>query len=157
MPGATKPVITICSSSSFYKHAGEIKDFLIDQDFEVIIPKMAEEMRLKKNFERMNYQPWLTDPKAYHVKAGLIRGHFNEVAKADAILVLNDKKHGVANYIGGNVLMEMAVAFHLNIPIFILNGTPDESSYIEEILGMEPVVLKGKIENFAKEYKKTKP
>jgi hypothetical protein len=156
MPGAKKPVITICSSSSFYRQAGELKDILTVQGFEVIIPKMAEEMKAKNNFERIDYQPWLKDPSAYHVKAGLIRDHFNEVAKADAILVLNYEKHGVANYIGGNVLMEMGIAFHLKMPIFILNEAPTDVSYAEEVLGLEPIMLKGKIEHFAAEYKKVK-
>ena len=157
MPGVKKPIITICSSSSFYERAGKIKDLLIGRNFDVIIPKMAEEMRSKNNYERVNYQPWLTDPKAYHVKAALIRGHFDEVAKADAVLVLNDEKHGVANYIGGNVLMEMGVAFHLKLPIFILNEAPTDVSYAEEVLGLEPIILHGKIENFSEEYKKVKP
>ena len=156
MPGAKQPVITICSSSSFYRQAGEVKDELSRQGFEVIIPKMAEEMKAKNNYERVDYQPWLSDPSAYHVKAGLIRGHFDQVAKADAILVLNYEKHGVSNYIGGNVLMEMGVAFHLKIPIFMLNEAPKDMSYSEEILGLEPIVLHGKTDGFAKEYEKLK-
>ncbi len=76
-----------------------------------------------------------------------MKGHFNEVVKGDAILVINNEKHGINNYIGGNVLMEMALAFHLDKPIYILNELPDESSFLEEIIGMNPTVLHGKYEN----------
>jgi hypothetical protein len=51
------------------------------------------------------------------------------------------------NYIGGNVLMEMAVAFYLDKPIFLFNEIPKNSTFLEEIKGIEPVVLHGKIEN----------
>ena len=57
---------------------------------------------------------------------------------------------GVPNYIGGNVLMEMGLAFHLGIPIVILNHVPEESPFKEEIYGMLPVELKGKLANLPK-------
>jgi hypothetical protein len=56
---------------------------------------------------------------------------------------VNDAKHGVAGYIGPNVLMEMALAFYQRKPIYILNGLPDDSPFEEELKGMMPVILKG--------------
>ena len=143
-----KPVITICSSSSFYKQAVDLQDELTARGFEVLVPIMAEEMKAKNNFERQNYQPWLTDPTAYDVKADLMHTHFDKVAQADAILVLNGEKNGMKNYIGGNVLMEMGLAFHLGLPIVIFYDIPEESKFMEEIRGMLPIVLKGDINNF---------
>lgn len=148
MQKAKKPVITICSSSSFYKQVGELQDQLEALGYKVLVPKMAAEMKAKNNYERKAFQPWLTDPNAYGVKADLIHGHFDKVAEADAILVLNNEKHGEQNYIGGNVLMEMGLAFHFGMPVFIFNDIPEESSFMEEIRGMLPVVLKGDIKNF---------
>jgi hypothetical protein len=145
-----RPTITICASSSFYKQAVELQDELSQLGFNVIIPATAEQMKKDNNFKRASYQPWLTDPSQYGVKADLIRGHFNKVAQADAILVINGEKHGIPNYIGGNVLMEMALAFHLGMPIVILNDIPEESTYKEEIYGMLPTTLKGNIANFPK-------
>lgn len=52
-------------------------------------------------------------------------------------------KYGSNNYIGGNVLMEMAIASYLKKHIFILNDIPSESSYVEEIIGLGPIVLRG--------------
>jgi hypothetical protein len=76
-----------------------------------------------------------------------MRQHFAEVEKGDAILVVNDEKHGVENYIGGNVLMEMTLAFYLHKPIFLLNGVPQGSMLEEEIIGVEPVLLAGRLES----------
>jgi len=61
------------------------------------------------------------------------------------VLVANYEKHGKPNYIGPNVLLEMAVGFYLNKPIFILNDIPDSSPLIDEILGFEPLRLKGDV------------
>ncbi len=141
-----KPVITICSSAAFYRQANDIKEQLEKQGFTVLIPAMALRMKEANDFEVSHHKTWFGDANDYHKKTALMRGHFNEVAKADAILVLNYEKHGVANYIGGNVLMEMALAFHLNLPIFILNEIPDQSSFLEEIIGLQPIVLHGKVE-----------
>jgi hypothetical protein len=76
-----------------------------------------------------------------------MRGHFIEVERSDAVLVLNYEKHGTPNYIGGNVLMEMALAFFLKKPIFIFNEIPESSSFMEELLGLNPVVLHGRVED----------
>lgn len=149
-----QPIITICSSANFYRQAGEIEEILENQGFAVLIPAMAKEMKRTGDYEVAHHKTWLADANDYHKKAELMHGHFDEVDKADAILVLNYEKHGVNNYIGGNVLMEMALAFHAKKPIFIINEIPEESAYLEEILGMEPVVLHGNIEAFKAEYSK---
>jgi hypothetical protein len=73
-------------------------------------------------------------------KAEAITSHFNKVAWADAILVTNYDKNGVAGYIRGNTLMEMGVAFFLKKPIYLLKQIP-ELSYKEEVLGMQPILL----------------
>jgi hypothetical protein len=48
-----------------------------------------------------------------------MKGHFKKVLDSDAILVTNFEKNGVEGYIGGNVLMEITLAFHYKKPIFI--------------------------------------
>jgi hypothetical protein len=73
----------------------------------------------------------------------LIKDHFRKVIEADAILVLNLEKNGVFGYIGGNTLMEMALAFHLRKPIFIYNEIDDSLNFKEEVYGLEPVFIKG--------------
>ena len=51
-------------------------------------------------------------------------------------------KDGKKNYIGGNTLMEMGLAFFLKKKIFLLNQIP-ELSYKEEILGVKPILING--------------
>jgi len=139
-------VITICSSASFYKQAVDIQAKLQKEGFTVIIPATAEKMKASGDFNVDHYKTWFADVKDYHKKAALMEGHFKEVDKADAILVLNYEKHGVQNYIGGNVLMEMALAFHRGIPIFVFNEIPNESPFLEEIIGMGSIPLAGKLD-----------
>lgn len=146
--------ITICSSVNFYKQAVDLQAELEKLNFVVVIPAIAETMKKSGDYEVSHYKTWFGDAHDYYKKTALMRGHFAKVAKGDAILVLNYEKHGVANYIGGNVLMEMAVAFTLNKPVFILNEIPTESSYLEEIIGLEPIVLHGKVDALPKEYDK---
>jgi hypothetical protein len=150
---SVKTVITICSSANFYRQAIEIQKQLEEMGFRVIIPATAEKMKKSGNFEVNNYKTWLDEPNDYHIKASLMRGHFKEVEIADAILVLNYEKHGVLNYIGGNVLMEMALAFYLGKPIFIMNGIPKESVFLEEIIGLGPITLNGRVESLPELYK----
>lgn len=63
---------------------------------------------------------------------------------------MNYQKHGKENYIGPNVLMEIAMAFYLNKPIYILNGQPKDSPLIDEILGLEPIFLDSDLSKLVK-------
>lgn len=140
-----KPIITICSSASFYKQAVDIQDQLSKLGYQVVVPATATIMKESGDFDVSHYKTWFADANDYHKKAQLIRTHFIEIEKGDAILVLNYEKHGVENYIGGNVLMEMSLAFWLNKPIFIMNEVPEKSAFEEEIRGMEPILLHGDV------------
>jgi hypothetical protein len=144
--------ITICSSASFYRQAVEIKDQLEKENFTVLVPDVAEKMRQSGDFEVSHYKTWFADANDYHKKAELMRKHFEKIEKGDAVLVLNYEKHGKQNYIGGNVLMEMSLAFYLRKPIFILNDIPKDSPFEEEIRGMGPIVLLGDAKALQSEY-----
>lgn len=140
---AAKPVITICSSANFYREVVDIQEKLQAMGYEVIVPILATRMKESGDYEVSHYKTWYGNPDDYAKKAQLMHGHFDEVKKANAILVVNNEKRGVQNYIGGNVLMEMALAFDLNQPIFLLNDMPEESSFLEEIKGVGSIPLRG--------------
>jgi hypothetical protein len=140
------PTVTICSSANFYQQAVDIQAAIENRGFACIIPQTAEKMKASGDFDVSHYKTWFGDAKDYPKKATLMRDHFNEVYKGDVALVLNFEKHGEANYIGGNVLMEMALAFYFNKPIFIYNEIPERSKFLEEILGMQPTVLHGQLD-----------
>ncbi len=147
-----KPIITICTSASFYRQAVEIDRQLAALGYETIIPITAHRMKESGDFDVSHYRTWQVNADDYPKKAELMRTHFDEITKGDAILVLNYEKHGRANYIGGNVLMEMALAFYQKKLVFILNEAPEDSVFLEEILGVLPVFLHGRIEDFPKAY-----
>src|SRR3989338_7716755 len=129
-------VITICCSASFYGQALEVQEELRKKGFTVRIPHTANKMKKSGDFKIETYKTWYKNPKDYSKKAKLMREHFKKVIEADAILVLNYGKKGVRGYIGGNTLMEMALAFHYKKPIFVMNPVFESSPLYEEILGM---------------------
>ena len=141
-----KPKLAVCSSASFYKIVIALSYELEALSIDVIMPKTAQKMKQEGRENDEASIDWSNNPIGYHGKALLIREHFNEISKCDAILVTNYEKLGKQNYIGPNVLMEMSTAFFLNKPIYILNDQPDNSPLIDEILGLEPVFLKGDIQ-----------
>ena len=95
------------------------------------------------NFDVASYKTWYNNAADYDKKADLMRAHFDEITAGDAILVVNDEKHGVPGYIGPNVLMEMSLAWYQKKPIYLLNPFPDDSPFEEEIKGMNPIILNG--------------
>lgn len=138
-----KPIITICSSANFYKHANEIQDELEARGFTVLVPHNAKQMRETGEYSAEYYRTWLTNEDDYGKKTDFMRKHFDEIEKGDVILVVNDKKRGRPGYVGGNVLIEMALAFYLHKPIYVLNPFDPESSYLEELKGMGSIVING--------------
>jgi hypothetical protein len=139
----TKLNLAICSSASFYTEAIAFSNKLEKLGINVILPMTAAKMKAEGRENDEAQIDWLDSPIGYHGKSLLIRGHFNDISESDAILVTNYEKHGRQNYIGPNVFMEMAIAFYLGKPIYILNGQPQDSPLIDEILGLEPIFLNG--------------
>lgn len=87
------------------------------------------------------------------LKRGFIDEHFRKIDESDAILVVNYDKNGVANYIGGNTLMEITYAYAQGLEVFLLNPVP-EVGYADEIRGMHPIVLNGdlsKLDDYIKQ------
>ncbi len=142
-------VLTVCTSASFYKQAVEVAEQLHTLGFEVVLPETARKMETSGDFDVSHYKTWFKNSADYHKKSRLMREHFKEIEKGDAVLVLNYEKHGQQNYIGGNVLMEMSLAFWLNKPIYVLNSIPEDSPFVEEIKGFEPIILSGKLEDIS--------
>lgn len=77
----------------------------------------------------------------YHFDA--IREFWQPMQDADALVVANYDKHGIANYIGGNAFLEMGFAHVLDRKIFLMNPIPDMPYYGTEIIAMKPTVLHG--------------
>ena len=106
--------------------------------------------------EKANNYDWNFYKKSYlgkdesYGKGLAIKLHFKEIEKGDMLLVVNNKKHSIDGYIGPNVLMEMALAFYLDMPIYVLNPIPSNSPFIEELDAMQPIVLDGDLRKIKK-------
>ena len=140
--------IAICSSASFYREVLAIERQLIERGMKVRIPVTAQKMGRTGDFNVENIKTWFKDPRMYTRKAFLMRHHLRKIAESDAILVVNLPKNGISGYIGGNVLIEMGVAFHLKKPIYLLHPIADALPVKEEVLGMEPKFLNGNLLRF---------
>jgi hypothetical protein len=136
-----KKTITICSSANFYEHACLVADELEKRGYNVVLPETAVKMRNSGNYNAADYRTWHKNPSDYHKKSYLMDTHFKEIEKGGAILVVNDEKHGDPGYIGSNVLMEIALAYWLKKPIFILNPVPETARTYEEIVGVGAIII----------------
>lgn len=134
-------IITICASASHYKQVLEIREQLMKLKFQVKIPKIAFLMKKTNNFDVSFYKTWFNDKNDYRIKTGLMKSHFKKVLAADAVLIANFTKKGLEGYIGGNVLMEMVIAFHHHKPIYIYNQISEDLPVAEEVYGLEPIFI----------------
>ncbi len=142
-----KHTIVICSSASHYEKLFPIQKKLREMGFSVVIPKTAHIMKENKNFDVNFYKTWHKDPKDYKKKRAYMDEYFKKIVKGDSILVANFEKKGIKGYIGGNVLMEMTVAYILKKKIYILNDVDSDLSIKEEVYGVQPVFLEGNLSN----------
>lgn len=78
------------------------------------------------------------------------RDHCKNSLASDAVLVVNCKKNGVQNYMGGNVLVEMGQAYVNNKKIFLLNDMPSGLPYMDKVLALDPICLGGNLSSIAK-------
>ena len=130
--------IAICASLKAHQKILNVRDQLKKLKFKVIMPWGTE---------RLEVGDWhlktLSVYKNKH-KSWAVTNHFNKIKQADAVLVVNQTKNAVKNYIGGNTLMEIGFAYYLKKPIYLLNPIP-KLSYTEEIKAVQPVILNGNL------------
>lgn len=122
-------IITLCSSAAFFDNLHGIKQALEKRGHEVLLPSMV------------NYHHLEEDALA-KIQYNLIRDHFSKIDRSHAIYVANYPKNGMFGYIGGSVLLEMGKAFDRDIPIFLMHGIPVSISYREELIAMQPIVVR---------------
>lgn len=125
--------ITICGSMIHEPQMVAAAKELRDLGYEVEKPNVVEGHVYEDNL----------DANA-RLKQGFINEHFQKIDQSDAVLVVNEQKNGIANYIGGNTLIEIAHAYSQGLEVFILNPLPDVS-YRDEIAGMQPIILDGTV------------
>ncbi|MEK9131100.1 MAG: hypothetical protein AAB429_03225, partial [Patescibacteria group bacterium] len=55
-----------------------------------------------------------------------MNNHNRKIEYAEAVLIMNLEKNGVAGYIGSNTLLEMGLAFYLGKKIYLFAPVPDQ-------------------------------
>jgi hypothetical protein len=136
-----KKIIALCASVSFYKELFEIENNLKEMGYKVLIPKTARRMQRTGDFDVLKHKTWFQNSAEYKKKKALMDDHFKKIINSNAILVVNNKKNGLNGYIGGNVLMEITVAYMKKLPIYLWNDIGEENPFEEEIRAMRCVIL----------------
>lgn len=144
--------IVLCGSMSFHKEMADIAGRLLDRGHSTKIPELpikstrASEPKISiRAFIESNggIEAFPREHPIWEEKSEAIDHHFEKVAWSDAILVVNYPKHDIEGYIGGNTLMEMALARHLGKKVFVLFQSSYKLPYQEEILGIQPFFIDG--------------
>jgi nucleoside 2-deoxyribosyltransferase len=120
----------------------------------------ASMIRLSNDLQSRGHMVTLPENSAAHAKGffrenaeekkelDVFKKYFAEIQKADAILVCNEKKGEVPNYIGPNTLIEMAFAYVLEKEIYVWNDLP-AGSFRDEIEAMHPIVLRASFDSLS--------
>lgn len=125
--------IAICGSMAFGKEMLEIKNTLEEKGHVITVPANTESyadgtVAIENKWEKMELD--------------VFKSYFEKIKENDAILVVNKDKNNIANYVGGNSLIEISFAHILDKKIFLLNPIP-QMSYSDEIEAMKPIILNG--------------
>ncbi len=134
--------IFIICSKSFYGQIPEIKKKLENKGHIITLPNCFDNPLEEFKYKDMGFEEhakW---------KAGKIKYSEKVVSKQDAVLVLNFKKHGVPNYIGGATFLEMYEAFKLGKKIYMFNDIPD-GILKDEINSFSPVLINADLNRIA--------
>lgn len=125
---------------TFAEKIMEVKKTLEEKGFEVLVPLETEELAeaphnidaFKQDFENGE-------------AVDIMKKNFDEVAKADVLLVLNFDKKGIQGYIGTSVLMELGLAYYLGKKLYLWQDIPqwEEVSWAYEVRLLQPHILNG--------------
>ena len=108
-------------------------------------------LEVKHSLENMGYNVLLpTECMDGLPKEIASRKHFERIISKDnsTILIVNEKKNNIENYIGPNSFAEIAFAFFYNKKIYLLNDY--YKPYIDELLGWKVIPLNGELNNIKK-------
>lgn len=139
--------IVICASIHFVEKIREIEKALKERGHDVLIPGSIEEFNVKNTADDDNLRELTNDD--HSIKQRLTIKHFDKIDNADAILVINEKKRGIPNYVGGAVFAEMMFAMYKGKKIFLLNPIPDHEKiefFKDEIEGTDPIIINGNLD-----------
>lgn len=134
--------IVICGSMVFYDKMLEISEYLKKEGISVVIPKEETERDV------------LSEEKFSEFKRKVSSQYLSKIRDSStyAILVLNQEKKGIANYIGANTLVEISMAFSWRRSIYLFNDFYEP--LMDELIAWNSICLKGNLDKLIDDYKK---
>lgn len=133
--------LMICGSMSFYGKMQLCQEFLMKHGIDVIIPK--DEGDLPSDIDESSFLQFKKRVSTSYLKK--IRD-----SSTEAILVFNEEKKGLENYIGANTFVEIAMAFAWNRKIYLLNDYYEP--YRDELLAWECKCLNGNLNTLIQDW-----
>ena len=134
--------VVLCGSMVFYEKMLQISEHLKREGVATVIPK-----------EESVEKGTLSEEEFSDFKRRVSNQYLAKIRDSStyAILVLNEEKRGISNYIGANTLVEISMAFCWGRPIYLLNDLYDP--LIDELRAWNAICLKGKLEKLIDNYK----
>lgn len=129
--------IFIICSKNFYGMIPPIKESLENRGYEVVLPNCYDEPDTEAKYRGTE------EHKKF--KAAMFKQSEETIKSIDCVLVINETKNGIENYIGGATFLEMYDAFRLGKTIYLLNDIP-EGLLKDEIIGFSPIVINRDLE-----------
>jgi len=137
-------IITICGSAYFNLKVKELRDELTKRGHTTYSSAWTDlaikEIEARKN----NREKFINE-----LKPKLIFEHFDKILDSDAILVVNQDKNGIENYIGGNTFAEIMFAYYYKKKIFFLNPIPRHDMFshmMDELEVVKPIIINGNLD-----------
>lgn len=121
--------LVLCGSRTFKDYIIKLGQVLEKDGFEVVIPKEFLVPMCKRDHSML---------------------HFSEIQneRTDYVLVVNEEKNGIKNYIGANSFAEIAMGFYFGKKVFLKNDIYEP--FADELIGWGVIPLKGHLENIEK-------
>lgn len=120
--------IILCGSMKVKEKIFEVKNILEENGFDVFFPIEFADSFNKKEMSLI---------------------YFNQIINDDCyILVVNEEKNGIKNYVGPNTLCEIAFGFYYNKKVFLLNEIYEP--YKEELKAWGVIPLNGNLDKINK-------
>lgn len=134
--------ILIHASLDFKQAMVDAKNYIEDNStHKVMLPELTRYQDIRDVYG--------DDETFTKIKNRLTKENFQNIKDCDVLFIINYSHRGITNYIGGNSFMEMAIAFFINKPIYLLNDIPEGMAYTEEIKSFYPIVVHT-LRNFVK-------
>lgn len=136
-------VIAICGSMKFLAEMRETQEELKKLGYTVYIPE-PEESSSDSNSDDYWSRYKMTRSEAKK-KYNYIKKHRDLIDKSDAVLVINEDKNGIKNYVGANTFLEIGYAYYNDKKIYFKNPLPEQDYLKDELGAMDIIVINGNL------------